>query len=650
MNRRFFIVSIFVFAALSGKTSCAADPWKGALILPKCATLQLVKSPSDHQFVGKVSQIEWPTTVSKIDGQWVKIRDGGRYSIPPAEGWVRKEDVLNLTNPDPLKTSPSLYYTQQIVTLLNKQAGSNEPCETCRQAATGAGAGKRRGQYGVMFREGCAEKPTKQALASLYWLRGILNEQNKDPATTQIVAADYQTAVCLDCTLADAWLRLGRALATLKYDNNQNVFLPLTVRPPTPTTACPQCCSAFKWSKEIDDCCIIEKCFQHAECLLTKAGACQGSSAGAFPDCSACDRPCPTSGSCSGCSPECEAANLASFSCKATPALYLAWGNALLSKYKKKTADANTTFSQACAKFCLAERCDPTWYKPALSRGKLLTTCATHDYTPSDCPSCTSSGTGTVHRGALEAAIRSFSQAVRLDSNQDEPLRLRADALRVLATAKLCDDMGDCVCLPPVIGCCPSVTMLAKTRAAASPPPQNTDDAEKKSWLYDALASAQAASSLKNNRNPDDLEALARVLGALACNAGTPGTAAAHQAAYNYATIAQTTAQKSASYSAPLASLKRKELADCFGQMADYIDNSPLAVNDFMHELVVPLARSLQRRLPTGVVISDQTSETQPSAGQSATPPLSRQNATQRRIRSLREQYLNTPDLSLSAQ
>jgi hypothetical protein len=49
-----------------------------------------------QEIVGDMYQIEWPVTVERVEGQWLRISDQGGYGLPPISGWVSKEDVLQL--------------------------------------------------------------------------------------------------------------------------------------------------------------------------------------------------------------------------------------------------------------------------------------------------------------------------------------------------------------------------------------------------------------------------------------------------------------------------------------------------------------------------------------------------------------------------
>jgi hypothetical protein len=530
--------SLWLIVLLGLEGVCqGADPWNAAPVVPKHTKLQLLKSPSDHRVVGTESQIEWPATVAKINGQWLQIRDAGRYSVPPVEGWVRKDDVLNLQKLDPTNP-PGVYFTQQIAKLGHCGAGA-ATCGTHRSANS--------------CQPGSADYATSSnnaALARLYWLRGIVAETQNAPVATEAAAADYQTAVCLDSTLADAWLRLGRGLASLEYDAEKKLSLPSVML--SPRTTDDACKGEMTTIATYIDC-----CFKTAEKYFGTSTSCRTMTVCTVHANATCVDGCAKSTS------KKSVATAASRSCPATPALYLAWGNAMLSKFKyqislKHTAPSTgvsslDVFKEACAKLCLAERCDPTWYKPPFVRGELLIAYGKWLCAAPNSPN----GPRVVHAAAIQAAADAYSQAIRLDPTQDDPFRGRAQALLLFATSNLRDDFS-CVCDPPVLCKCAMMNRVFSSRLA---------DLRKEELLDEAFASAQAASVMKNNRNPDDLETLAQAYAAIAVEAGsteampeTPGKVSAALALQRrYYGLASKLASKAASYSAaPSDSIRRR--------------------------------------------------------------------------------------------
>ena len=79
--------------SLWAAAACAADPWQNARVMPKSDQLLL---RSDGEVTGNVYQIEWPATVERIEGQWLRITDHGGYHVPAISGWVSKDEVLKL--------------------------------------------------------------------------------------------------------------------------------------------------------------------------------------------------------------------------------------------------------------------------------------------------------------------------------------------------------------------------------------------------------------------------------------------------------------------------------------------------------------------------------------------------------------------------
>ncbi len=185
IRRAFWIAGIVCLA-----TTASAAPKPGDSILPLSATLRFEKSPGDHSAQRFVDQIKigWPATVRKVNGQWLQIRDEGGYTLPgtkPAEGWVRKDEVVMLG-------SALENYTDLITKTEAALAAARSNSTTC--------------------------ETTKETLARLFWLRGIYWETG-DPKSLgpqpQIALNDFKEATCLDGKLADSWLRQGRNLAQM---------------------------------------------------------------------------------------------------------------------------------------------------------------------------------------------------------------------------------------------------------------------------------------------------------------------------------------------------------------------------------------------------------------------------------------------------
>jgi hypothetical protein len=134
----------------------AVDPWGGAQVLPKSSQTRLRGEPQrvTERDAGSVLQIAWPAAVEKIDGNWLFLRDQGGYSAPPVCGWVRKEEMLRLSEDEPVaRGGPVQHYTEKI-----------------------------------------QENPTPEELATLYWLRGIYWEYRQE---RDVAIRDYCSAIKL---------------------------------------------------------------------------------------------------------------------------------------------------------------------------------------------------------------------------------------------------------------------------------------------------------------------------------------------------------------------------------------------------------------------------------------------------------------------
>ncbi len=91
---RLVLAACGIFSWLAG-TACGADTWNGCQVMPKSDKLVL-RAEVDGPAAGDVYQIEWPATVERVEGQWLRIIDRGSYSVPPFSGWVSTDDVLRL--------------------------------------------------------------------------------------------------------------------------------------------------------------------------------------------------------------------------------------------------------------------------------------------------------------------------------------------------------------------------------------------------------------------------------------------------------------------------------------------------------------------------------------------------------------------------
>ncbi|HQU45130.1 MAG TPA: hypothetical protein PK867_20110, partial [Pirellulales bacterium] len=178
MIGRIIALMVWLAGTFSFCTTLVAAPGKDSLVLPKTGCVRLETSPggqSGWRWADKVS-IGWPAKVFDVNGQWLQISDEGGYTVrgsARATPWVRKDDVLDVNDDDTLSA------------------------------------------YSVTIEGG--RSGNKQALARLYWLRGICREADtpKRKAEPQIALADYEDATRSDPAFADAWLRQGRLLVRL---------------------------------------------------------------------------------------------------------------------------------------------------------------------------------------------------------------------------------------------------------------------------------------------------------------------------------------------------------------------------------------------------------------------------------------------------
>ena len=71
------------------------DTWSGCRVMPNSEKLVL-RAEVDGPAAANVYHVEWPATVERVEGQWLRIVDRGSYSVPPFSGWVSTDDVLRL--------------------------------------------------------------------------------------------------------------------------------------------------------------------------------------------------------------------------------------------------------------------------------------------------------------------------------------------------------------------------------------------------------------------------------------------------------------------------------------------------------------------------------------------------------------------------
>ena len=155
---------------------CLAGDWDEVKVLPKSPAFSLQKSADDSTSVAKITEIEWPATVSKVDGQWLRLGDEGGRSVRPAEGWVKKDNVIKLDD---------------------AQETAAQKIREAKPVAAGS--------------------PDAE-LAHQYWLRGVYWENAGEPENA---IADYREAIAKKPKTGDFYLRLGRVLAKrAKRDSN----------------------------------------------------------------------------------------------------------------------------------------------------------------------------------------------------------------------------------------------------------------------------------------------------------------------------------------------------------------------------------------------------------------------------------------------
>ena len=65
-------------------------------------------------YAGTVDDIEWPTEVEAVEGQWLWIEDKGGYHYPPVSGWVNASDVLEIEHRDLMLHDAYTYYTGEL--------------------------------------------------------------------------------------------------------------------------------------------------------------------------------------------------------------------------------------------------------------------------------------------------------------------------------------------------------------------------------------------------------------------------------------------------------------------------------------------------------------------------------------------------------
>ena len=155
MNRRRVCLTAFVVLGLAANLS-AADKWKSAQVLPKEPARLILRGNETrpgNEYAANAFQISWPSHVEKTNGQWILIGDKGGYSVPPVKGWVRKDEMLSITEDD-------------------TKAGDEDPSQ--------------------FLSTKILETTDPTTLAGLYWLRGIYWEGQQEP---QVALRNYTAAI-----------------------------------------------------------------------------------------------------------------------------------------------------------------------------------------------------------------------------------------------------------------------------------------------------------------------------------------------------------------------------------------------------------------------------------------------------------------------
>src|SRR6185312_10031967 len=142
-----------------------AASWDGLRIMPKSRQINLMESPLLKTLAGDSSKIEWPATVIKHGGQWLKIADSGAYDPGRLEGWILKDSVLKL---------------------------DDVPLHCATQLA----------------KSGLAETDK----AFLCWMRGVYWENQQE---VQSALRDFDKAIDADSQFVDARIRRDRARTQL---------------------------------------------------------------------------------------------------------------------------------------------------------------------------------------------------------------------------------------------------------------------------------------------------------------------------------------------------------------------------------------------------------------------------------------------------
>ena len=363
----------------------AAVPAKDDLVLPKSEGLRFEKAPGERTAPQwpDTFHIGWPAKVLEVNGQWLKIADDGGYTLPskaPLFRWVRKDEVVKL------EQSAVTGYSGKII----------------------AGEGGRAGA------KSASEKKRKEdALARLYWLRGIYWEYQKPAGgeEPEIALADFRKATELAPTLADAWIRQGRLLAVIDPVANQD-----------------------DWTR----------CFTNAYEQLTRALSRTPAESGA---CVRCEQPDgrkavvskPHDGSPEVLPTPRPEVSLFDWSPLCPPQFYVDVGLAFEQLYARPAPNSGAPNKQhfACAwhYFCLATKSNPVWFRPPRAQAQLLLKRVDH-FGGSDWDGEEQKGP-PLFADDLFAALALYDKSIGIYDGDAESHGGRAKVLRFLAVADL---------------------------------------------------------------------------------------------------------------------------------------------------------------------------------------------------------------------
>jgi tetratricopeptide (TPR) repeat protein len=113
MSRRKLVCFVTCALAVIVSATVSAETYLDQRILPKYGRL---KAQVENQEVADEMDFEWPTTVERVNGQWLWITDDGHFSADgkPRKGWVSKNDVILLEG-DPIERKSALDYFTDVL-------------------------------------------------------------------------------------------------------------------------------------------------------------------------------------------------------------------------------------------------------------------------------------------------------------------------------------------------------------------------------------------------------------------------------------------------------------------------------------------------------------------------------------------------------